>query len=179
VPGWVRNPWFQGSVVLALVVVGIIVGIALQYDQTGIEEQDGVRRVRSEGERCLVTLPEGWSWRPATWTAVSPLGTTVGIAESLYGRPQNPDWEEAVAEIEDRYAGREGVTVTTTDTQVRVEFGPEGGASWLRKFDRVGCQLTFSATADARQQEEPVWEAMYESLERTTPPGSREGTPTP
>lgn len=126
--------------------------------------------VQSDRQYCAVTLPEGWTWRPASWAAISPLGTEMAFADYLYGRPQYPEWEEAKqSTIEQVKRRTPSVTIIEDDDTVRVDYGPDGGLAVLQRFDRVGCQLTFSRVAGARAEEEPVWEQIVASLERTSP----------
>jgi hypothetical protein len=146
--------------------------IAAQYGTTGVAVENGVRTVQSQEERCQIVLPEGWSWRPASWTAVSPNGTELGFSESLHGRPQFPEWEETRGGIIARYEDRDGVTVTSDEDTVRVDFGPQGGLSVVQRLDRVACHFTFSNSSGAREQEQPVWEEIILSLERTYPEDS-------
>lgn len=152
-----------------LIVLAII---ATRYGETGIEEVQGVRRVQSDGERCSIVLPDGWSWRPATWTAISPNGTEMGLSETLHGRPEYPDWEEAAEEVLSRYEDREDVTVTHDADTIRIDFGANGGLSVIQRFDRVACRLTFSGTGSAREQELANWEEIINSLVRTSPTGT-------
>lgn len=162
---------------LALVAGGtfliVMTVIATQYGSSGVAEVNGVRTVQSQEERCRITLPEGWSWRAATWTAISPEGTELGFSESLQGRPQFPEWEETKAGIIERYEGRDGVTVTSDDEDtVRVDFGPQGGLSVVQRLDRVACHFTFANSSGNRAEELPVWEDIILSLERTYPEDS-------
>lgn len=162
---------------LALVAGGtflvVMTLIAAQYGSTGIAVENGVRKVQSQEERCQITLPDGWSWRPATWTAISPAGTELGFSESLHGRPQFPEWEETRDGIIERYEGRDGVTVTSDEDTVRVDFGPDGGLSVVQRLDRVACHFTFSNSSGNRAEELPVWEEIILSLERTYPEDSK------
>lgn len=146
--------------------------IASQYGTTGVAVENGVRTVQSQEERCQIVLPDDWSWRPASWTAVSPGGTELGFSESLHGRPQFPEWEETRAGIIERYEDRDGVTVTADEDTVRVDFGPRGGLSVVQRLDRVACHFTFSNSSGTREQELPVWEEIILSLERTYPEDS-------
>jgi hypothetical protein len=162
----------QLALVAGLTFVIVMTIIAAQYGQTGVAEVNGVRKVRSMDERCEVTLPEGWSWRPATSTAVSPGGTELGLSETLHGRPQYPEWEETRDATIARYEGRDGVTVTYDEDTVRVDFGPQGGLSVIQQLDRVACHFTFSNSSGNRAEELPVWEEIILSLKRTYPEGS-------
>jgi hypothetical protein len=126
-------------------------------------------RVQSDREYCAVTLPDGWTWRPASWAAVSPLGTEMAFADYLYGRPQYPEWEEAKSSAIEQVTRRTpDVEITEDDDTLRVDYGPDGGLAVLQRFDRVGCQLTFSRVAGARAQEIEAWEQIIASLERTS-----------
>lgn len=169
---WRSHPLVQigFAVTVSLIIIGVVV--ASRYGETGIEEIEGVRRVQTDGEHCAAVLPDGWSWRPATWTAISPDGTEVGFSESLHGRPEYPEWEETTAEILERYEDRDDVTVTASDDMIRMDFGDTGGLSIIQRFDRVGCRLTFSGGGENREHELPVWEEIIDSLVRTSPTGT-------
>jgi hypothetical protein len=173
-PKALRDARVQFALVTALMFVVAMLAIASQYGNSGVEVVNGERRVQSEGERCAITLPDGWSWRPATWTAVSPLGTKLGFGEERYGRPEFPDWEEAVEATLARHGGQSGVTVTSDADFVQIDFGPNGGLSYTRHFDAAGCLLTFSYVDGARAQEFATWQAIIASLERTYPGRSAE-----
>jgi hypothetical protein len=125
--------------------------------------------VQTEGEHCAITLPTGWKWRPASWTAISPLGTELTFTEGLYGRPANPDWEASRDSAIQEAQGKADVQVSDDGNTVRIDFGPQGGLSYLHRFDRAGCQLTFSYKKGAREQEEPTWDEIIGTLQRTTP----------
>jgi hypothetical protein len=128
-------------------------------------------RIQSDKEYCALTLPEGWTWRPAAWAAVSPLGTEMAFADYLYGRPQYAEWEEdKAARIEQVTRRTLNVQITETEDSLRIDYGPQGGLAVLQRFDRVGCHLTFSnSDSSARAQEIAVWEQIIASLERTSP----------
>lgn len=174
--GWVYR--FRGVlIVLGVVLVTASTAVALSaFGDAGIEEvpEAGVtgQRVRTDGERCAVPLMEGWEWRPASWSLVSPQGTTVGFYESLHGRPQYPEWDEAIDDVTGRYEGRDDVSIERDDTMLRIDFGQNGGLSVIQRFDRVGCHLTFSPpSSDVRKAEVDEWERLIESVERTFPQG--------
>lgn len=164
----------QFVLVIVVIVLFVFAVIASQYGKTGIEVVDGQRRVYTDGEHCAITLPDGWGWRPATWSATSPNGTIVGFSEQVYGRPENPEWEESAGAMIARNEARADATVEADEDTVRVDFGPAGGLSVLQRFDRIGCLLTFSGTGDNRAEEEAVWEEIIASLERTSPTGTPE-----
>ncbi|MEZ4520766.1 MAG: hypothetical protein R3A46_03825 [Thermomicrobiales bacterium] len=147
--------------------------IASRYGESGIETIDGERRVKTDGEHCALILPDGWSWRAASWTAVSPNGTILGFSEQVFGRPENPDWDEVSGAMVARSEERDDATVTADDDTVRVDYGPDGGLSVLQRFDRIGCLLTFSG-AGSRIVEDNDWESIVASLERTSPTGTPE-----
>lgn len=169
---------FRGPLlVIAVLLVTASTAAALSaFGDSGIEEignpGEGLsdQRVRTAGERCAVPLLDGWTWRPAAWTLITPGGTTVGLYETLHGRPLYEDWEETVAETIGRYQDRDDVEVTREDDFVRVDFGENGGLSVIRRFDRVGCHLTFSPrSSETRAQEMELWEMLINSVERTYP----------
>lgn len=147
--------------------------IASRYGESGIETIDGERRVQTDGEHCALTLPDGWRWRPASWTATSPGGTILGFSEQVFGRPENPEWDEVAGAMIERNEQRGDATVSADEDTVRVDFGPDGGLSVLQRFDRVGCLLTFSGGSD-RSTEDADWESIVASLERTSPTGTPE-----
>ncbi len=147
--------------------------IASRYGESGIETIDGQRRVQTDGEHCALILPDGWGWRPASWTATSPSGINLGFSEQLLGRPEYPEWEEVAGSMVERNEARDGATVTADDDTVRVDFGPEGGLSVMQRFDRIGCLVTFSGAGD-RSAEIDDWEGIIASLERTSPTDSPE-----
>ena len=151
---------------LTLLITGAI--IASRYGESGIETVAGQRKVQTDGEHCALTLPDGWGWRAASWTATSPDGTILGFSEQILGRPEYPEWDEVAGSMVARNEGREDATVESSDELVRVDYGPEGGLSVLQRFDRIGCLLTFSGAGD-RASEYDEWEAIIASLERTSP----------
>lgn len=167
-----RDTRVQIGLAVGLSFLFVMIVIATQYGETGIDEVQGIRRVQSDGEHCSIVLPEGWSWRPASWTAVSPNGTEMGLSETLHGRPEYPEWEETVQEVLARYEGREDVTVTHSDDAIRIDFGENGGLSVIQRFDRVGCRITFSGGGSVRGQEIGDWEEIIDSLVRTSPTGT-------
>ncbi len=170
----IRDGRVQVITVFALIVFAAIAVIASQYDNTGVQEIQGIRRVQTDGTRCAITLPDGWSWRPASWTAVSPNGTELGFTEMIFGRPQNPEWEEIREDLIERNTGRSGVDVEATEDTVWVDFGEDGGLSYTHRFDRAGCSLTFSRAEGAREKEYDTWIEIIDSLERTAPTGQAE-----
>lgn len=152
--------------VLVFALVGsVVLSACAGYGSLTVE--GGV--VQTDGERCSITLPTGWKWRVASTTAVSPLGTELTFSESLYGRPAYPEWEEvrqaAIQEVQDKAT----VQVSDDGNTVRIDFGPRGGLSYLHRFDRAGCQLTFAYKPGAREQEEAAWQEIIASLQRTVP----------
>jgi len=152
------------------VVCGALLALLLSgcpgYGGTTFETPAG-GRVKTEDEHCAATLPEGWTWRPASWTAVSPLGTHMSFGENLLGRPRFPEWDELVdSEMAD--TARPGAQVTKTDSELRIDFGPDGGLSVITRFDDVACQVTFSYVKDARASEGAAWEEIIASVERTS-----------
>lgn len=169
---------FRGPlIVIAVLLVTATTAAALAaFGDSGIEEIAGLdnresgQRVRTAGERCGIPLLEGWTWRPAAWTLLTPGGTTVGLYETLHGRPQYPEWDEMVDDTLSRYEGRDDVDITREPEYVRLDFGDNGGLSVIRRFDRVGCHLSFSPpSSEVRAQEIEQWEALVASVERTYP----------
>lgn len=170
---------FRGPllVILVLLVTATTAAAISALGEGGIEEvavegrDDTEQRVRTMGERCAVPLLDGWSWRPASWTLITPGGTTVGLYETLHGRPLYEDWDETVELTVGRYEDRDDVDVIVEgDDYVRVDFGEDGGISVIKRFDRVGCHLTFSpSSGETRAEEIGMWEAFIDSVERTYP----------
>ncbi len=169
------------AVLIILALIAVTWGSAAvisAFGDSGIEEApmlgDGMQRVRTDGERCAVPLLEGWEWRAASTTLVTPGGTIIGFSETLHGRPLYPDWEETIAEMAGRYEGRDDVTVTNDETTLRIDFGPNAGLSVTQQFDRVGCHLTFAPPAsDVRAKEGDLWEQLIQSVERVYPQEGR------
>lgn len=167
---------FRG-IFLVLIVLIATAGTAAAlsaFGGSGIEDtanDDGSgQRVRTMGERCAVPLWDDWTWRPASWTLISPGGTTVGFYETLHGRPLYTEWNEMIDETLSRYEGRDDFEITRSDEYVRIDFGENGGLNVIQKFDRVGCHLTFApGSSDTRAQEIDLWEELIESVERTYP----------
>lgn len=136
---------------------------SVEFGETG-------QRIRTDGERCAVPLMEGWTWRPASWSLVSPGGAIVGFYETLHGRPLYTEWDEEIDQTLSRYVGRDDVEIIREDEYVRIDFGDEGGLSVIQRFDRVGCHLTFSpSSSELRAQEIESWEMLIASVERTYP----------
>jgi len=159
--------------VRSVLVVGalavVLSGCAAYGGETVGEELDG-GFIRTDAEHCAVTLPEGWTWLPAKWSARSPLGTELSFTEMLFGRPVYPEWEEArQAAIDDIRSRVPDAKIEASDDRVRIDYGDDGGLMVLQRFDRVGCQLTFPRVEGARAQEIEQWEAIIDSLERTSP----------
>lgn len=159
-----------GALVLVLV-FGLLVSACSAYGGEEIEaSESGGGRFVTQGEHCAITIPAGWRWYPATWTAESPGGSQLQFDENLYGRPEYPEWEEAKqAAIDDVTRRIDSVEVTETDDSVRFDYGESGGLSVLQRFDRVGCRLTFIDSGGARAEELDTWESIIDSLERTSP----------
>lgn len=167
---------FKGVfIVLAVLLVTATTAAAMAaFGATGIEEVDSpdgaIERVRTAGERCAVPLLEGWTWRPASWTLITPGGTIVGMHETLHGRPLYPEWEEMLDDTLSRYDNRTDIDIVREDEYVRIDFGEQAGLSVIQRFDRVGCHLTFSpGSAEARAEEIDLWEQLISSVERTYP----------
>lgn len=162
---------------LALLATAALLGGCSAYGGQTIGATD-TGRVQSNREYCAITLPEGWTWRPASWAAVSPLGTEVAFSDYLYGRPMYPEWDEAKRTAIEQVTQRvPGVQITDDPDRLVFDYGPDNGYVVLQRFDRVGCQLTFSRVAGARAQEFEVWQQIVASLERTSPDPSF--TPSP
>jgi hypothetical protein len=159
--------------VRAILVVGVLAmvlaGCGFYGGETVGEELKG-GFVQTDEEHCAITLPDGWTWLPAKWSARSPLGTELSFTEMLLGRPQYPEWEEARQQaIDDIQSRVPDAKIDATDDRVTIDYGDDGGLMVLQRFDRIGCQLTFSRVEGARAQEIADWEAIIDSLERTSP----------
>jgi hypothetical protein len=167
---------FRGPIIVisVLLVTASTAAALAAFGDSGIEEhpgfEDGTKRVRTDGERCAVPLLDGWTWRPASWSFVSPAGATVGFNETLHGRPLYPEWDEAIDDMTARYVGRDDVALTREPDMVRIDFGENGGLSVIQRFDRVGCHLIFSpSSSTVRAAEIDEWELLINSVERTYP----------
>ena len=158
----------QIALIFGVTVIITVALIASRYGETGVEIVDGQRRVQTDGEHCALILADGWGWRPASWTAISPNGTILGFSEQILGRPENPDWDEVAGAMVERNQNRADTSIEANDQLVRIDFGPDGGLSILQRFDRIGCLLTFSGNG-GRVNEIDDWEAIIASLERTSP----------
>jgi hypothetical protein len=159
--------------VRAVLVVGVLAvlvsGCSVYGGETVGEELDG-GFVQTDQEHCAITLPEQWTWLPAKWSARSPLGTELSFTEQLFGRPIYPDWDEArQATIDDVKSRVPDAKIDASEDRVVVDYGDDAGLMVLQRFDRVGCQLTFSRVEGARAQEFSDWQAIIDSLERTSP----------
>jgi hypothetical protein len=147
----------------------VLAGCSGYGGETVGEELEG-GFVQTDGEHCAITLPDGWTWLVAKSSARSPLGTELAFTEQLFGRPEYPDWDEArQATIDDTTRRVPDAEIEASDDRVRIDYGPDAGLTVLQRFDRVGCQLTFSRVAGARAQEIVEWEAIIASLERSSP----------
>ena len=126
--------------------------------------------VMSDQEHCQITLPGGWTWLPAKWMARSDNGSTMTFEESLYGRPQYADWDESRDGVIDTIRERSPqAQIEATDDRVLVDYGASGGMALLQRFDRVGCQIAFTARPDAREADFADWQAIIATLERISP----------
>lgn len=152
---------------LAVVLAGLALAGCAGYGGDTVESAEG-GKIRTDQGHCQLTLPRGWTWRPASWAAISPLGTEMAFQESQHSRPGMPSWEEEKA-IAMADAIARGATVTEEPDRLRMDFGPHGGLSVLQRFDRFACQVTFSYRPGVREQELPVWEQIIASLERVSP----------
>jgi hypothetical protein len=148
-------------------IAALLVAACAGYGGETIDAPAG-GQVKSEGEHCALTLPEGWRWRPASWTAISPAGTHMSFGEDLLGRPRYADWEELVSTARANLSSS-AAQVTETDDSLRIDYGTRGGLSILRRFDNTACQVTFSYVKGAREQEHDDWEAIIESMAKSVP----------
>jgi hypothetical protein len=153
-------------VAVAIVVACVVAGCA-GYGGEQVTSPEG-KAIKSDAEHCQITLPEGWKWLPAAWAAESPLGTQMAFQEATYGRPEHPNWDEAI-DLEEQEAVARGATVNQQPDRVVIDFGQNGGMSVIQRFDRIGCQLTFSTKQGVRAKEQPVWNQIVASLTRITP----------
>ena len=157
--------------VLVVGVLAVVLPGCAVYGGETVGEELNAGRVESDAQHCAITLPEGWTWLPAKWSARSPLGTELSFSEMLFGRPNYPDWVEARQAAIDDIQSRvpDAAIDASDDDRVRIDYGADGGLMVLQRFDRIGCQLTFSRVAGARAQEIAAWEAIITSLERSSP----------
>ncbi len=166
--GTLRRERLGGRAAFVFLILAILASSGcLGYGGEKVESPEG-KQIKSEAEHCQITLPQGWTWRPAAWAAVSPRGTAMAFEEHLYGRPQHPTWDEAKATAREQATAR-GATVSDEGDVLRIDFGPDGGLSVIRRFDRAGCQLTFSPKSGVRAEEQATWQQIIASLERITP----------
>lgn len=150
-------------------VASLLAGCAGYGGQT-IGSDDAEARIQTDAQHCAITLPAGWTWYPAKWTAESPAGTQLSFDEIALGRPQNPDWEELRQTTVDEITRRSPDAIVESDgSRIRVDYGEDGGLSVVQRFDRFGCRLAFSNSRGTRAQEEQVWLEIIGSLERTSP----------
>lgn len=159
--------------IISVVIFGAI-PIIIGYAQSPNSDElvRSARVVHTDGDHCAITLPAGWTWRVASWTAVSPNGTELGFSEIFMGRPENPSWEEVAAEVERRAATREGAELTRDGDTIRIDYGPNGGLGIVHRFDWIACRLTFSGAEENKSIEMPVWEEIIDSLVRISPTGT-------
>ncbi len=169
--GLLRQRLIRTGAAAGLLSLSVLLSACSAYGGEEIEASEaGGGRIVTQGEHCAITIPEGWRWYPATWTAESPGGSQLQFDENLYGRPEYPDWEEAKqAAIDDVTRRIDNVEVTETEDSVRFDYGESGGLSVLQRFDRVGCRLTFIDSGGARAEELDTWESIIDTLERTSP----------
>lgn len=136
-------------------------------DESGVDSP-GV--VRSNTEYCELTLPEGWTWFPAMWAAESPGGTRMLFEDARYGRPGNAEWEEVIEEKVTAVRERTPqATIQQTVYSLTVDYGANAGYTHLQRFDRIGCQVTFSNAQATRATEFDSWQEIIASFRRISP----------
>lgn len=166
-----RESGRRAPVAVALLgLTALLLAGCVGYGGRTIGKDDADGRIVSDGEHCAIILPAGWTWYPAKWTAGSPAGTQLSFDEIVLGRPQNPDWSELrQSTIDDVTRRNPEAKVTVDDDRIRIDYGTSGGLSIIQRFDRIGCRLAFSGSKDTRATEQPLWDAIIASLERTSP----------
>lgn len=168
--GSVRQVCAWGRRLLPVAALGLLLSGCAGYGGERSEASEGGLVVKSDGERCEITLPGGWTWLPAQWVARSDNGSTMTFQESLYGRPEYADWDESrdgmLATIRERSPEAQ---IDATDDRVLVDYGANGGMALLQRFDRVGCQIAFTARADAREADFADWQEILSTLGRISP----------
>lgn len=158
------------GVAIALLGVALLLGGCAGYGGRTVSSDGGGARVTTDPEHCAITLPPGWTWYPAKWTAESPAGTQLSFDELVLGRPQDPEWSELrETTLADLARRNPSATVQADDNLIRIDYGSTGGLSVIRRFDRIACRLAFSNSRGTRAAEEPVWQEIIDSLERTSP----------
>lgn len=149
---------------------GLLLAGCAGYGGQTIGKDDAEALIKTDPEHCAITLPPGWTWYPAKWTAESPAGTQLSFDEIVLGRPQNPDWDELRQTTVDEVSRRAPDAIIEADDRViRIDYGASGGYSVIQRFDRIGCRLAFSNSRGTRAEEEQVWLDIVDSLERTSP----------
>ncbi len=155
---------------IALLGLAVLLAGCAGYGGRTIGKDDANALIKTEGEHCAITLPPGWTWYPAKWTAESPAGTQLSFDEIVLGRPQNPDWSELrQSTIDDVTRRNPGASVEADGDVITIDYGSAGGISVIQRFDRIGCRLAFSNSRGTRQAEEQTWQEIIGSLERTSP----------
>lgn len=159
---------------LALVLVSLVAALVLSgcgaYGGEKVTSAEGTLEVLSDGEHCLIYLPAGWTWLPAQWMARSENGSSMAFSQALYGRPMYADWSEARQQMIDTARERSPeADIDEGADRILIDYGSEGGLALLQRFDRVGCQLTFTGRPDARAADFDDWQAIIDSLRRHSP----------
>lgn len=153
---------------VGMVMVIVMAGCAGYGGETSSMENPGV--VRSDSEYCELTLPEGWTWFPAQWAAESPGGTRMLFEDARYGRPEYADWDEVTEEKIAAVRSRNPeATIVETANIVTINYGTGAGFVHLQRFDRIGCQVTFTNARETRATELDQWMTIIESLRRISP----------
>lgn len=160
----------SGLLIAALLVASLLLSGCAGYGGRTVGKDGADAVVRTDGEHCEMTLPEGWKWYPAKWAAESPKGTQLSFDEIALGRPQNPDWSELRDRTVDDVTRRNpNAQVTADDSEIRIDYGNDGGISVIQRFDRYACRLAFSNSQQTRTEEMPEWDAIIASLARISP----------
>ncbi|HQX63270.1 MAG TPA: hypothetical protein PK593_07395 [Thermomicrobiales bacterium] len=166
-----RSTGRRGWVSVALLgLAALLLGGCAGYGGRTVGKDGADALVKTEGEHCAITLPTGWTWYPAKWTAESPTGTQLSFDEIILGRPQNPDWSELrQSTIADVTRRNPSAVIEADDSVIRIDYGAAGGLSVIRRFDRIGCRLAFSNSRGTRAAEAQIWQGIIDSLERASP----------
>jgi hypothetical protein len=152
----------------ALLVLLLVSGCTGYGGTTSGEDNPGI--VKSDGEYCELDLPDGWTWFPAQWAAESPNGTRMSFEDALYGRPKDAEWDEVIEKkIATVRESNPEATITETDTRLTIDYGAEAGLAVVQRFDRVGCQVTFSNARTTRATEFEQWQGIIDSMRRISP----------
>lgn len=158
------------ALALPALALTLLLGGCAGYGGETSRESDGFLAVESAGEYCEVILPDGWTWYPARWSARSPGGTEMQFEDYLFGRPEYADWEEVLAtKLTQTRERSPDAAIEETPNSLLIDYGENGGLAYLQRFDRVGCQVTFTNARETRATEYGTWQQIIASFRRVSP----------